>query len=219
MNSLGYFLIVMAYFCGSIPFGLLIGKWHGIDIRTVGSKNSGATNVGRTLGRKWGILCFLLDMLKGFVPVMLAGIALNTWGMLFVPTDKALVWLGVCAATVVGHVFSIWLKYKGGKGVATALGTLLGVWPVITLPGLSAFLIWLVVLGISRYVSVASMIASSMAPVMIVAFLEREEMNPMDFIPFIVMTSTLTTIILVSHRGNIVRLFAGTEKRVELHLF
>ena len=219
MTAIGLLLIVFAYFAGSVPFGLLIGRLKGVDVRTLGSKNTGATNVGRVLGRKWGIFCFALDMLKGFVPVMIAGLVLKTWGSLYLSPSMAWTWLGVCAMTVVGHVFPVWLQFKGGKGVATALGALLGIWPVITLAAMAAFLVWLIVLGISQYVSVASILASISASVYLYAFLVRVEMNPLDFVPFFIITGLLALIIIVSHRANIGRLRAGTEKRVTIHVF
>jgi glycerol-3-phosphate acyltransferase PlsY len=101
------------YLVGSIPFGVLIARARGVDLRKVGSGNVGATNVVRSVGRGWGYLCFLLDLLKGFVPALTVGLLLGTCGSTPSPTQQG-AWLAVGAACVAGHVFPVWLKFRGG---------------------------------------------------------------------------------------------------------
>ena len=126
-------LILPAYFLGSIPFGLIIGKLRGIDVRAHGSGNIGATNVWRVLGPKWGSLTFLLDAAKGFFAVSLA--QQIAWRQAAPPAleDQYLAYAGVFAALacILGHSFPVWLKFKGGKGVATSLGVIIGLMPPI----------------------------------------------------------------------------------------
>jgi glycerol-3-phosphate acyltransferase PlsY len=151
-------LILPAYFLGSIPFGLLIGKIGGIDIRLHGSRNIGATNVWRTLGPKFGLFTFLLDAAKGFFAVALA--QQIAWRQVPQPApEDYLAYAGVFAALacIIGHSFPIWLRFKGGKGVATSLGVLIGL-----LPGFATSVVlavWVIVFAASRYVSLASVIA------------------------------------------------------------
>ncbi|MHC5191039.1 MAG: glycerol-3-phosphate acyltransferase, partial [Planctomycetota bacterium] len=145
-------LIGFAYLLGAVPFGFLIAKAHGKDLRTIGSGNIGATNTVRALGKKWGIFCFVLDVLKGLIPMllvpMLGAVGAKTAG----PSELTL-WLTVGCTAVLGHIFPIYLKFKGGKGVATSLGIVLGLFPFYTLCGVGAFAIWLITLLIWRYVS------------------------------------------------------------------
>jgi glycerol-3-phosphate acyltransferase PlsY len=207
-------LILFGYLVGSIPFGLFIGLAKGIDVRQHGSGNIGSTNVGRVLGRKYGLICFLLDLLKGFLPVMAAGLVMRWWGMLFIVPSSAWLWLAVAVATVIGHVFPVWLKFKGGKGVATALGALMGIWPIITLPMLAALIVWLIVLGLTSFVSVASIVAALSAPLWLCAFLLHQHQNPRDFTAFFAVTTLLAIVIVYTHRSNIKRVIAGDEKKM-----
>ncbi|MCA9297366.1 MAG: glycerol-3-phosphate acyltransferase, partial [Phycisphaerales bacterium] len=112
--------IIGAFLAGSIPFGVLIGRFRGINIREQGSKNIGATNVGRVLGKPWGRLCFALDMLKGALPVMIAGLIMNTWGhdLAHLSAIALWGWTLTMVAPVLGHMFPPWLGFRGGKGVA-----------------------------------------------------------------------------------------------------
>jgi len=119
-----------AYLLGSIPFGLLIAKAHGKDLRTIGSGNIGATNVSRALGRKWAYVCFVLDVLKGGVP-MLVTLSLVRGSSSESQTEKVILlwlWLAVGCAAILGHIFPIYVKFRGGKGVATSFGVALGLW-------------------------------------------------------------------------------------------
>lgn len=205
---------IAAYLSGSIPFGLLISRLHGRDVRREGSGNIGATNVGRVLGRKWGALCFVLDVLKGLIPVLAAGFHLGYAGRWNLRTDEAWHWLAVAAAAVLGHMFPPWLGFRGGKGVATSLGTLLGAWPLLTVPGLLAAATWAIVAGLSRYVSLASMTAAIALPlyILLLALLRRQPCR--DLIPFLLVTGLLAILVLVRHQANIRRLITGTEPKI-----
>src|SRR6516162_6075353 len=140
--------IVAAYFAGSVPFGYLIARRYGIDIRSIGSGNIGATNVGRQLGRKLGIVVFILDFAKGAVPVAVARLLdLNDW----LPVAAGL-------AAFLGHIFPVWLGFRGGKGVATGAGVVAVLLPV---PTLFALLAWATVLAATRFMSLASLTAAA----------------------------------------------------------
>src|SRR5207247_373642 len=146
---------IVSYFFGSIPTGFLWGKARGIDIRTVGSGNIGATNVMRALGKGPGIVVLLLDVAKGFVPVLLAQ-------RLFPEADRARLQIVGCVAVIAGHNWTCWLRFKGGKGIATSAGALLAFLPG---PLLVALGVWLIVFVPWRYVSLASVIAAATLPV------------------------------------------------------
>src|SRR3954468_10529929 len=172
MRFLPLFITVclIAYFIGSIPFGLLMGRMKGIDIRQHGSGNIGATNVWRVLGRKWGLPTFLLDLGKGLVAVLIAKCLAQQWGVVVqLPHDHtrtdfinpSIPGIAAAMAVILGHNFPIWLKFKGGKGVATSLGVLFGLMPVAST---LTFLTWVVVVKITRYVSLASIIAALSLP-------------------------------------------------------
>ncbi|MCX5691182.1 MAG: glycerol-3-phosphate 1-O-acyltransferase PlsY [Planctomycetota bacterium] len=212
-------MIPIAFACGSIPTGLLLGKLKGVDIRQHGSKNIGATNVGRVLGQKWFFICFAIDFLKAFIPVMFAGKLLGSFGTLEIRGQVAWVWLAIMVGAVLGNVLNPWLKFKGGKGVATSIGALMGVFPALTIPGAGIFVTWLVTLAIWRYISAASIAASAMLPVLTVATfamafkMDRiSSMNPLW--PFLIVTTVLATLVIFKHKANIARLRAGTEPKV-----
>lgn len=206
--------VVVAYLCGSIPFGLLIGFARGVDVRQAGSGNLGTTNVGRVLGRKWGILCFALDVLKGLLPVLAAGLALGYVGAARLQPQEAWRWLAVATAAVLGHVFPVWLAFKGGKGVATGLGVMLGFWPVLTLPGLAAAATWVIVVKLSRYVSLASMAAAVSLPIYLLIMAPLTGLVADSRPPFLLVTSFMALLVILRHRSNIARLLAGTENKV-----
>src|SRR3954470_14462869 len=159
-------LIVASYLLGSVPFGLMVGRAKGIDPRTAGSGNIGATNLGRLLGRKFFFLVFALDMLKGMLPVIAAGLLLHGRAD---STQKFVLWLLVAFATIAGHMFSVFLGFKGGKGVATSCGVLLGLWPYYTLPGVIALAVFIVTFKTTRYVSLGSILAALSFPVAYIA--------------------------------------------------
>lgn len=202
----GVLALLGAYCIGAIPFGLLIGKMRGIDVRTMGSKNIGATNVFRCVGAKFGILAFLLDMLKGFVGAWLPK-ALNAW-LAFLPVDgTGVLLLSVLCGTAAmfGHIFPIYLGFKGGKGVSTALGLLFGVTP---LAGALGLLGWIIVFLLSRYVSVASSVAACIVGGVMWTPLYAEK--PLWFS---ILISVLAVLAILKHHQNFVRLINGTENR------
>src|SRR5262245_53758178 len=208
-------LVLLAFLSGSIPFGLLIARAKGIDIRKHGSGNIGATNVGRVLGRRYFFLCFALDLLKGLVPTLAMGYALGRLGHFDVPARDALWWLGAMVAAILGHVFCPWLKFKGGKGVATGLGALLGVFPPLAVPVGAALLVWLAALAVWRYISLSSIFAGLTLPTAVVVqwkLLGRSELR--DVLPFIAVAALLTLLVLWTHRANVARLRAGKEPKV-----
>jgi acyl phosphate:glycerol-3-phosphate acyltransferase len=186
-----FFFIVLAYLTGSIPTGLLLARIAGVDVRSAGSGNIGATNVARTAGRTLGVLTLLGDALKGLVPVLLAR-----------AFDLALAEVAAVAVTaLVGHAFSVFLRFHGGKGVATGLGVLLGLAPSVVPIPLGIFvataILW-------RIVSLSSVLASLSAPVALILF----RYPP----PTCMAGMLIAALILLRHRENISRLLAGTEE-------
>ena len=186
-------LVIFAYLLGSIPTGLLLARIvGGVDIRTAGSGNIGATNVYRTLGRKVGVMTLIGDCLKGLLPVMIAG-----------QLHLAESWLlAVGLAAFLGHVFTIFLKFKGGKGVATALGVFLGVAPLAVLIVLGIFI--LVVL-VTRYISLGSILAAATMPLAVWLLGASQQKCAM--------TAVIAFIVIVKHHENIRRLLAGAESK------
>lgn len=206
-------LILFAYLLGSVPFGLLLAKLHGVDLRQVGSGNIGATNAGRMLGKKWGALCFLLDVLKGLIPMLLVPL-LGLTGPDDGPLELSL-WLLVGCAAVLGHVFPVYLKFKGGKGVATSLGIVLGLWPYYTLCGIGAFVLWAGCIYVWRYVSLASIIAAVAFPVfLLIAILSQDAWHLEQLWPLLLIAVLMCLLVVVRHRDNIRRLAAGSETKV-----
>src|SRR5687768_6538741 len=159
-------LIPVAYVLGSVPFGLIVGLARGVDPRTAGSGNIGATNVGRLLGGRFFALVFVLDMLKGLIPALAASwIVHRRVGEPSPHWPVYLLWLLVGFAAIAGHMFSLFLRFKGGKGVATSAGVMLGLFPYYTWPGLVAVVVFIVVFLIWRYISLGSMIGAAAFPV------------------------------------------------------
>ncbi len=184
---------VLPFLFGSIPFGYVIGKLKGVDVRQHGSGNIGATNVSRVLGKKYGALVLLLDALKGAFPVLTVKLA----GL----PEEYQVLSGLFA--VLGHCFSPFLKFRGGKGVATGLGAFIVISPKITL---LAFFIFLVVFFLTRYVSLSSITAALTYP-LLYRFLEKP--SELSFI----LVSLTALVIVVKHHSNIKRLLKGEEKK------
>lgn len=210
--------VAIAYTCGSIPFGLLLGRMKGIDIRGHGSGNIGATNVGRVLGRPWGILAFLLDMGKGLLPTLLFGLFVGRRTDLgFGGAAFHLVWAAVAAACIFGHLFPVFLGFKGGKGVATSLGALLGIYPYFTVVGLIAFALWTVLTLTTKYVSVGSVGASAAFPIIfaVAARLKRDDWGAGgDLWPLHVLAVAMAALVIWRHRANLQRLYRGAEHRI-----
>lgn len=206
-----------AYLLGSIPFGLLIAKAHGKDLRSIGSGNIGATNVSRALGRRWAYICFVLDVLKGFVPtfaVMFLTTPLSTQSH----TERIIVlwlWLAVGCAAVIGHIFPLYLRFKGGKGVATSFGVALGIWPYYTTCAPFAIATWIVVVLVWRYVSLASVIASVAFPITLASAIAlRPGWRFADLWPLLIVAAAIPLMVAIRHRQNITRLIAGTESKI-----
>ncbi len=208
-------LAAAAYLIGGIPFGYLIARSKGVNILKEGSGNIGATNVKRVVGRGPGNLCFALDVAKGLLPTLTAGLILGTLGDLDAPPIAVWVWLLTPVATVLGHMFSPFLGFRGGKGVATGLGALLGVFWVLTLAVVGGLLVWLVVLKISRYVGMASVCAAisvpgwaALLPIIIEGTLSA------SVLPMLAMSGLLAVLVVVRHIGNLKRILAGTEPKI-----
>jgi glycerol-3-phosphate acyltransferase PlsY len=197
-------LSLIAYLIGSVPFGLLIAKTKGVDIRTQGSGNIGATNVLRCLGKPLGITCFVLDVLKGYLPALLFPIL----GTGDAGLQESFPGIGILfgAAAILGHNFPIFLKFKGGKGVATSAGVLLGIAPLAVGLGI---LTWAIVFFISGYVSLGSIIAA-----VVVALTGWIRVGHYGAVTAGALT-LLGALAVWRHRSNIKRLIAGTENKFE----
>jgi glycerol-3-phosphate acyltransferase PlsY len=188
-------LTAMGFITGSIPFGYLIARAKGVEIRKVGSGNIGATNSARALGTGWGIAVGLLDALKGFVPAYLAVLLSPYPGI-------------VGAAAILGHIFSPWLGFRGGKGVSTALGVFLA----LSFPAtLSVMVLWVVMLLATGYVSVASIASLAALPLFIFLW---GRLNPE--ISLISAAAACALVVFWAHRGNILRLAWGKEAHAGL---
>lgn len=193
--------LLAGYFAGSIPFGLLLGFAIGMDIRREGSRNIGATNVFRVCGAKLGLFAFALDFLKGLAAVLWISRLGGGWP----PAPYAALLTGVAA--VLGHAFPVWLRFKGGKGVATSAGAMAG---LMWLPFLAALAVFVATVFVWRYISLGSML-SSIALVIAAAALLREPFGA--DLPLLAVAFLLAVLILVRHRSNISRIMAGTENR------
>jgi len=222
---------LLAFLLGSIPFGLLFAKSKGIDIRAHGSGNIGATNVLRVMGKKYGIPCLLLDMLKGFIPVAIAVNLIQITGRpVQVPLELPEAWVMelsaadalkaqiahilTALAAVLGHNYSPWVGFKGGKGIATSAGVLLGLMPFAVL---LLLMVWLFVFLTTRYVSVASMAAACALPLLTLwgswhhGRIQDGTWNK----PLFVFSIIIAVLAVWKHRANIRRLREGTENRFE----
>jgi glycerol-3-phosphate acyltransferase PlsY len=227
-------LPLAAYLLGSIPFAFVIGKAKGTDIRTVGSKNIGATNLGRTFGKKYFFYAFFLDALKGTLPVLAAALYVQHHNAFLTPfltttsPDNTLYSLGrpdplpawtpllTAVAAVLGHNFPLFLKFKGGKGVATSFGAVLGFWPLYTLSGLVAISAFIFTFMVYRFISLASMTGACafFAAVLLLGSNPRFHLtylHPRDLAPLLVVAALFALLIIIRHRANIRRLLNGTE--------
>jgi len=209
--------VVGAYLLGSIPFGLLIARAHGKDLRSIGSGNIGATNVSRALGRKWAYVCFFLDVLKGFIPTLAAMFLAGPTASLS-HAEKIVslwLWLAIGCAAVAGHIFPAYIRFKGGKGVATSFGVALGIWPYYTICAAVAMATWLVVVSIWRYVSLASIVASAVFPITLTsAIIFTNEWRFADLWPLLAVAVAIPLMVTIRHRQNIRRLIEGTEGKI-----
>ena len=190
-------LMIVAYILGSIPNALWIGKvFKGIDVREHGSKNTGSTNAARVLGAKLGILTLILDISKGAIPTLIATMLLDS--------SISVILVGICA--ILGHSFSIFMKFQGGKAVATTVGVF-----ILLVPGaiLLAAVIFFLVFGITRYVSLSSMIGAISLPIWIIIFYKN--------IPLTIFGIIIAVLIIVRHKSNIQRLLNGTESKFSIN--
>jgi glycerol-3-phosphate acyltransferase PlsY len=198
---IGIFIALFGYLLGSVPTGLLLTKlFSKADPRKIGSKNIGATNIFRTVGRSLGILTLIGDMLKGVIPTVIA--------MYWVPGDQwglsRDVWIAFAGLSpFLGHVFSIFLGFRGGKGVATALGFYL---PISTVPVLIELLIFAGIVWKWRYISLGSIICATTIPILIAFF--RDESKA-----YFIVSVIIAALILYRHQSNISRLLQGTENK------
>jgi len=194
---------IFAYLLGAIPFGLLIARANGVDIRMVGSGNIGATNVFRALGKGWGILAFACDALKGFIAASVFPLLAKTFGTF--DGDTVLPLVCACLA-IVGHNWSVYLRFKGGKGVATSVGALIGLAPLAAGVGL---LTWALVFVAKRYVSLASIAGAIMVAGTVWIFYAQTGI----LLP--VVLTALSALVIWRHKNNIQRLMHGTENRFD----
>lgn len=204
-------MLIIAYVLGSIPSAVWIGrKYYGVDIREHGSRNAGTTNMLRVLGRRAAVPVFVLDFFKGFVAV--AVISLIRYD-----ADMTSAWLinlkilGVFAV-VLGHIFPVFANFRGGKGVATLVGAITGIYPQIVL---LCFAVWVLVFMISHYVSLASMTAGCCFPLLVIIYSSTEWSRYDDVsLTFIIFSFVVAALLIWSHRKNIERLKAGTESKI-----
>jgi glycerol-3-phosphate acyltransferase PlsY len=207
LSSLAPWLLIAlgSYLLGSIPFGFIAGRICGIDIRTQGSGNIGATNVLRVLGKKWGYAVFCLDFMKGLLPVLLA----LFWGRSIGVNPASAPGALAALCMLLGHNFPVWLGFKGGKGIASSAGVIVGLF------GIGAFLFclgsWLLFFSVTRYVSVASIAAAIAVPVSVSVLYF---MHHSDWLTLFV-ACLMCVLAIWRHRSNITRLRAGTEPRFD----
>jgi len=207
-------LIILSYLVGSIPFAVVLAKIHGKDLRAIGSGNVGATNLSRALGRKWGYLCFVLDVLKGFIPMLAAKLLIKSLSVSIGPSLLWL-WLAVGCAAIVGHIFPVYIKFKGGKRVATSFGVAVGLWPYYTICAVIALGVWLVVVLTSRLISLASIIGALVFPVCFTGSIVLvADWYFSNLWPLLVVSAAIPTMVIARHSSNIKRLLRGTEKKV-----
>jgi len=198
--------IAAGYLAGTIPFGLLLARLvAGVDIRREGSGNIGATNVARVLGAKCGIAVLVLDALKGLLPVWLVPLALLEPAS----TGFGLLRVLVGVATVLGHMFPVWLRFRGGKGVATSLGVVLVLAPLGSLAGLAGFALCMLA---SRIVALSSIVAAIIFTAGQMVILSPNPFDP-EKLPLSMFSLAVPTLIILQHRANIRRILRGEEKQ------
>lgn len=196
-----------SYLIGSIPAGYIAGRIVGIDIRTVGSGNIGATNVTRVLGKRYGYPVFIVDFLKGFAAVGMAIMIAKRTQPVLIPSERELFGVVGAVACVLGHSFPVWLGFKGGKGVAASAGALFGLMPFVAL---IAVAVWLIIFYLTRYVSVASMTAALAVPITILSMMFLGQTDGTTLLYFSI---CLAAVVIFRHRSNLSRLVRGAEPR------
>jgi glycerol-3-phosphate acyltransferase PlsY len=196
---------LVGYLFGSLPTGHLVGRFLGVDISKHGSGNIGATNVLRVLGRRWGYFVFFIDTLKGFLAVR-AAFYLVQIAKIGVERIEL---VGILAAVtcILGHTFPIWLRFRGGKGVSTSAGALLGLMPAAIV---AIFFVWLIIFQLTRYVSVASIGAAVALPMVVGILILRKSVTDAALLYFSVL---IAGVVIWRHRSNLKRLLNGTERR------
>jgi len=196
---------VVGYFLGSCPSGFLVSRARGIDIRHHGSGNIGATNVLRVLGKGWGYLVFTFDALKGLLAVRIGFVFAAAMNL--AEPHRELVGIAAGLACILGHAFPIWLRFRGGKGVATSAGVLLGLMPLAVV---SVFLVCVALFKITRYVSVASIGAAFALPLFVALYLRTRLLAGASLLPFSIL---IAGVVIWRHRSNVRRLLDGNEQR------
>jgi glycerol-3-phosphate acyltransferase PlsY len=200
-------LIILAYLIGSIPTAVWISKhFFGIDIRDYGSGNSGATNTYRVLGSKWGTIVMIVDMLKGVIATSLY-IILPYYTVQVHEVDRTNIMIGLGLAAVLGHIFPIWANFKGGKGVATLFGMILAIQPIVAASCVGVFL---VVLYLTRFVSLSS-ILSSIAFAVFILFIFNDDVQL-----YRIFSVAVALMVILTHQKNINRILKGTESKVPI---
>jgi len=190
-----------AYLLGSVPTSYIFGKvFKKIDIRKYGSGNVGATNVFRVMGKKYGIAVLIIDMLKGFLAIAILPILFYSEPF---PISLDLLKIILGAASICGHIWTVFLKFKGGKGVATSAGVLIGLSPIVMLCSL---VVWSIVAFLSKYVSLASIIAAISVPMFMWLLKQPKQ--------YLIVTSILAILVIYKHRSNIGRLLSGQEAKI-----
>ena len=197
-------IILLCYLIGSFPSGYLVGKSQGIDIRQHGSGNIGATNVLRVMGKKWGYLVFFSDSLKGFIAVKVGVWLASSAGA---EATLAAVVAGICC--IIGHNYTVWLRFKGGKGIATSIGVLLAIVPTMIV--LIVLVVWLAVFLVWKYVSLASICAALSLPVAVLALFPLVAHG--NYWVLVVFSLIVAALAVWRHRPNIDRLLQGKENR------
>ncbi|MBR4523895.1 MAG: glycerol-3-phosphate 1-O-acyltransferase PlsY [Kiritimatiellae bacterium] len=193
--------LLAAYLVGGIPFGFIIGKLRGVDVRTVGSKNIGATNVFRTVGKKWGILALVLDILKGLVPTLVCKLTAGTQ------------WLPLCVGvmTAVGHMLTPYMKFRGGKGVATGFGMMIALIPAHCA---LAFALFAAVFAASNYISLGSCTAAAFLGVSV--WVPVGAFKGYGDLPQAILITLIAVFVIYKHRANLKRLKDGNENKIYL---
>ncbi|HEY3398714.1 MAG TPA: glycerol-3-phosphate 1-O-acyltransferase PlsY [Armatimonadota bacterium] len=202
--ALAVALVVVAYLVGGIPIGVLVARSRGVDLTLVGSGNIGASNVLRTLGAKMGIVVWLADLLKGLLPVV--------WSrQLLLTMPNPWPWLAAAGlAAILGHCFSPYLRFFGGRGVSTSLGVFLALdWRV----GVLAFVVWIMIVLFTRYISLGSIVATICVPFLF-GYLPLDAVNAPARRPYVIVGICIALLVTLKHVPNIRRLLSGTERKI-----